>query len=324
MERLSRFILLCLILCLLTGCGGNEGPDAPDTSVSPVPDRASGLSLYDLAGWWERPADYVSEGISAVNHFYISAENATFTVYDGIGNAGESYGIELTGEELTVYMDEPFGEVTFTVSDGMLCDGDGKVHFVPGEEPKAGFSVSDLNGRWLENGTTDYIYSFEGDTYSVWRSDIEMISESGSAAMEEMHMIFSNNSAYSGACIRLDGGLFGTDYLPLEELSVLYDSMGRSFLIREDLAETAEGTALIRKFALIRAGWASEDGDILYLEHNGSLTLLTESGASAAGSWLYDGSSIVLYSEDGGENRFSLPCERLELNGIMYSYREPW
>ncbi len=156
------YLFLSLILCtLLIACGTDEtSTNSSDVQEVKV-EEENWLAQFE--GYWERPEDYVSEGMSLVDQFMVDSYNETWAAYNDYGSFEESFPCYADEYSLTLDL-SALGSATFYYEDGNLVDEEGTVHFIPGMGPtEDGGTSSDmlttLIGTWYLGGdpTSEYI-----------------------------------------------------------------------------------------------------------------------------------------------------------------------
>ena len=161
-ETQDYFLNLRLIQ-IYTG----EEPALPDfmedggSSVDPMPVTSDG------SGWWVRPDDYDSPGISLADCIYVDLDAGTWTVYNSYGEPGSSFSCSVDGDIFTMSMDFAGDTDYFYDGTSLINTEDGTVEFIKVEDP--GFKGQDLNfdGTWYFVGDPDSEkqYVMEGSTF---------------------------------------------------------------------------------------------------------------------------------------------------------------
>lgn len=304
--KIARILLLLPLMLCLTACGGSG--DSDDASVSPG-GSSKDYSLTKFDGWWYRPADYVSEGISIVDIFKVEAAAGTWTVYNSYGVAGETLNCSANGDELVLEMDV-FGEAVFVYNGEALLNEEGGVEFVRGE-PLSSFDTTGFAGKWYKSGdkNSEY-YLIEGDSYKkysyyspdeplekgTWKiNDVTKIRQNGSSTIEKQIEFETPDNAFGGG-----------DYVPTEDGNAFFDDFDAVYYVRESVLGTSVGDNVNAKFDLICHEWEGAELGDPYLKFNYDGTLeITEFNAAGtgerktAGTWRMDGKTITLNFNDG-------------------------
>ena len=192
--------------------GGNSGSGSGTPAVS-----------SDGTGWWVRPDDYESPGLSLVDCFYADMEAGTWTVYNSYGEAGSSFPCSVEGDTFTLSMD-------FMPDDDYIFDGsslvnpeDGTVEFILVEDP--GFQGQDLSfdGTWYYRGDPDSSkrYVLEGSSFRKYNGD--MVEDEGTYTKNDV--LQGNGSGEYENILKLGIGDF-RDLTPNADHTVLFEQDG--------------------------------------------------------------------------------------------------
>lgn len=292
-------LLLLTLICIMPGCRDREN----DVSVN-----GERYSLAEFEGWWYRPDNYVSEGVSIVDIFQVDAAAGKWTVYNNYGMAGKSF--DCYGDEngLTLEMDA-LGDAAFSYNGEALLNEDGGVEFVRGK-PMESFDRTLFEGKWYKSGDTksDY-YLIEGDTYKkLTYYSKDKPEETGTWKINDVKITLGNDSSIKETQIEFetpDDVFGGGDYVPSEDNTVLFNDFDNVFYVKESAIGTSAGDNAIAKFNLICHDWkGAEFGDpYLSFSYYGTfeITIFNDEGKGkreTAGNWSIDGKMLTLVFND--------------------------
>lgn len=291
------FVFLLVILCLTTACSG-------------APGSKKDYTLSDFDGWWQRPDDYVSEGISMVDIFKIDSEAETWTSYNEYGFPGSEFGCYVE-ENLLILELDALGDAVFQYNGEALVDEDtGDVEFVRCD-PIEEFDTSYLEGKWYKYGSTDEdYYLIEGDTYELcsphypdeplatgtWTiNDVtHFIDDDTSTIQTEIEFQLPEDSYTNG------------DFILTEDGNAFFDDFHGSYYVKESVLDTSEGDDTVAVLELISNDWNGPESGDPYLEfyYYGKFDIVEYNSdgfgeRSQAGSWSFQDMELTLEFEDG-------------------------
>ncbi len=302
-------LILFTVFFYISGCsGGNTQAYSDDAGVPAADGIESVNGLEDYNGWWRRPDDYVSEGISVLNFFRIDAGSETWTVYNRYGFAGYTYNCRNEGDLLILELDF-VDEYPFLYNGTALLNEEGGVEFIRGEPLES--NPAELDGKWLLSGEQDSgYYLIENGAYKLIKPYMEEPSETGTWKYNDVTVLLENGTVQEKQIefIPDDEENFwgGGDFIPEPEGIAFFDSFNKVFYIRESAMGTPDGCYAEKKLRLICSEWKGPEftSPVLYFSHYGTfdITVFDEQGSgerSEAGKWSYDGGKILLEFYDG-------------------------
>jgi hypothetical protein len=311
--NIAALFITFLIFFALSGCNAGETIGKPaDNTINTDESDESEVSLNDFEGWWTRPEDYVSEGISVIDNFKIDASAGTWTVYNEYGAKGETLNCYTDNGNLTLetYI---FGEVTFYYDGyGLYAEENGQLHFIPGE-PIEAVNTSLYEGKWYRNGNTgDDWYSISGENFEYYNAySPDELSQSGKWHFEDSRRIFEDRESIREKIIVFvenPDEPFGSENFALtEDETAFFDIFNKTLYIHEDSIGTRSSDSLITAFTLAFNNWEGpEFGDpYIYFdwyEKTFGMVIYDDSGTgnrSHQGTWSADGTTITFEFTDG-------------------------
>ena len=312
-RALSMILTLAVLLIGLTACGSQNGG------------TEDGIS-----GWWVRPENYESEGISLINCFHVDESGRTMTSYNEYGEEVQTLDCEELEGELVIKM--PYGDVSFTVAGGQLLGReDGEVEFVKVETP--GFAGEELSfdGRWYLAGDPEQTYYEISDREFqrfASQEDSRRVEASGTLTFQNVQKMIGNKQFPD--VLELETGESGPRLIPSEDHTIFFEDDGLDTVIY--VHESAVEQSMIPAYRMMNDLMAmglstyTESGAMVTMafDENCFYTIVYQTmgqvdlapvGEPSYGQWeLVDAQTLKLTFEDGTEERVMLP----EPEGILH------
>lgn len=295
---------MCAALALLLLLSAAFGGCSPDSSSY---DDTDPLEKFD--GWWERPSDYESEGISMVDYFKVDAEYGTWTIYNKYGVEGDTFDCSAFDDELTLDLDA-LGDAVFYYDDETLTDEYGGVEFVRGEEIDPIYATY-FNGTWFRYGDrSDSYYQIDGYDYQYFTPfSPDEAASVGTWSISDVTTILRDGSSVEEKRIEFDieDAMFSDDYSVVCDDFVFLDTFHGDYFIKDDVIGSEEGDYYAAVCELVCNTWSTDGYDQPSLEFSffGKFDLISYTNGygerSTPGTWDYDGRYITLWFDNGAK-----------------------
>jgi hypothetical protein len=294
-------ILVLFALFILPACGDGSAKEPAINSKEYI--------ISDFDGWWYRPDNYISEGISVVDIFKVDAAAGTWTVYNQYGGAGETLSCWVSENGLTLEADA-FGDVFFAYDGESLLNDDGGIEFMRGEALEV--NTAELDGKWFRSGDPDGdYYIIDGGAYQKFSVYLEEPEETGTWKYNDITHFLTETESVQEKQIDFipdddETGWGGSVYIPSKDGIAFYDSLNDVFYVNESAIDTSDGDKTIKEFQLICNDWEGVDFGDPYIDFSFygtfDVVIFNSEGKgerTTPGTWSFDGEIITLDFYDG-------------------------